>query len=199
MHLYIIRHGETYGNLNGDGFTETDLTDNGLHQAFLLGERFKNERVDAIYTSTLIRAVKTGAEIHKHHKTVNFNIFTTLMEKGTDASYTGLPDEVLKEYVPTAVIRDRTPLGNEDQQAAFERAKWVISTILNENGDDANVIIVAHGMFNTYLILAATGLGLIPDFNFSQNNTGVTLIRYLYEDGVKKTKLTYLNDCSHLL
>ncbi len=121
------------------------------------------------------------------------------MEKGTDASYTGLPDDVLQEYVPTAVIRDRTPLGNEDPQGALERAKRVIAAILNENDDDANVIIVAHGMFNTYLILAATGLGLIPDFNFSQNNTGVTLIRYLYEDGVKKTKLTYLNDCSHLL
>ena len=45
MYLYIIRHGETYGNLNGDGFTETDLTDNGLNQAFLLGERFKDERI----------------------------------------------------------------------------------------------------------------------------------------------------------
>ena len=60
MYLYIIRHGETYGNINGDGFTETDLTDNGLNQAFLLGERFKDERIDAIYTSNLIRAVKTG-------------------------------------------------------------------------------------------------------------------------------------------
>ena len=84
MYLYIIRHGETYGNINGDGFTETDLTDNGLNQAFLLGERFKDERIDAIYTSTLIRAVRTGNEIFKYHKNAKFNIFTTLMEKGTD-------------------------------------------------------------------------------------------------------------------
>ena len=83
MFIYIIRHGETYGNLNGDGFTETDLTDNGLRQAFLLGERFKEEKIDAIYTSTLIRAVRTGNEIHKYHKNAKFNIFTTLMEKGT--------------------------------------------------------------------------------------------------------------------
>ena len=46
MYLYIIRHGETYGNLNGDGFTETDLTENGLNQARLLGERLKNEKID---------------------------------------------------------------------------------------------------------------------------------------------------------
>ena len=45
--------------------------------------------------------------------------------------------------------------------------KKVINTILSENDDNSNVVIVAHGMFNTYLILAATGLGLIPDFNFS--------------------------------
>jgi broad specificity phosphatase PhoE len=81
MYLYIIRHGETYGNLTGDGFTETDLTDKGLKQAFLLGERFKDEKIDAIYTSTLIRAVRTGGEIYKYHKNAKFNIFTTLMEK----------------------------------------------------------------------------------------------------------------------
>ena len=198
MYLYIIRHGETYGNLNGDGFTETDLTDNGLNQAFLLGERFKDERIDAIYTSNLIRAVKTGGEIHKYHKHANFNIFTSLMEKGTDKDYAGLPDDVLLNIVPEAIVRERVPLGEEDQQKALERAKRVINSILSENDDNSNIVIVAHGMFNTYLILAATGLGLIPDFNFSQNNTGVTLIRYLYEDGVKKTKLTYVNDCSHL-
>ena len=199
MYLYIIRHGETYGNLNGDGFTETDLTDNGLNQAFLLGERFKDEKIDAIYTSTLIRAVRTGAEIYKYHKNAIFNIFTTLMEKGTDKNYQGLPDDVLQNIVPDAVIRDRTPLGEETPEIALKRAQKIINTIINENDDNNNIVIVAHGMFNTYLILAATGLGLIPDFNFSQNNTGVTLIRYLYEDGVKKTKLTYMNDCTHLI
>lgn len=199
MYLYIIRHGETYGNLNGDGFTETDLTDNGLNQAFLLGERFKDEKIDAIYTSTLIRAVRTGAEIYKYHKNAIFTIFTTLMEKGTDKNYQGLPDDVLQNIVPDAVIRDRTPLGEETPEIALKRAQKIINTIINENDDNNNIVIVAHGMFNTYLILAATGLGLIPDFNFSQHNTGVTLIRYLYEDGVKKTKLTYMNDCTHLI
>jgi len=199
MYLYIIRHGETYGNLNGDGFTETDLTDNGLNQAFLLGERFKDEKIAAIYTSTLIRAVRTGAEIYKYHKNAIFNIFTTLMEKGTDKNYQGLPDDVLQNIVPDAIIRDRTPLGEETPEIALKRAQKIINTIINENDDNNNIVIVAHGMFNTYLILAATGLGLIPDFNFSQNNTGVTLIRYLYEDGVKKTKLTYMNDCTHLI
>ena len=199
MYLYIIRHGETYGNINGDGFTETDLTDTGLYQAFLLGERFKDEKIDAIYTSTLIRAVRTGSEIYKYHKNVSFNIFASLMEKGTDKDYTGLPDDVLQNIVPDAIIRDRTPLGEETPAKALERAQRIISTIVSENDDNNNIVVVAHGMFNTYLILAATGLGLIPDFNFSQNNTGVTLIRYLYEDGVKKTKLTYVNDCSHLI
>ena len=110
MYIYIIRHGETYGNINGDGFTETDLTDNGLNQAFLLGERFKDERIDAIYTSNLIRAVKTGGEIHKYHKHANFNIFTSLMEKGTDKDYTGLPDDVLLNIVPEIDASDPVTL-----------------------------------------------------------------------------------------
>lgn len=199
MYLYIIRHGETYGNLSGDGFTETDLTPNGLNQAKLLGERFKNERIDKIYTSPLIRAVKTGNEILKYQKNAEFHIYTELMEKGTDKDYLGLPDSELKVIVNNAIIHERVALGEETAEKALTRAKKIISTILEENDFDSNIVVVAHGMFNTYLILAATGLGLIENFNFSQDNTGVTLIRYLKEDNIIKTKLTYTNDKSHLI
>ena len=46
MHIYIIRHGETYGNINGDGFSETDLTPKGEEQVRLLGERFRDKKID---------------------------------------------------------------------------------------------------------------------------------------------------------
>ena len=40
MFIYIIRHGETYGNLTGFGFGETDLTPHGRQQIAFLGKRF---------------------------------------------------------------------------------------------------------------------------------------------------------------
>lgn len=198
MFIYIIRHGETYGNLNGDGFTETDLTPNGENQAFCLGERFKNETADKIYTSPLIRAVKTAKEIKNHHKDVPVIIDCSLLEKGTDPEYTGLPDDNLLKVIPDATILPRKALGEENDDIAYNRAREIIEKIKAENSFDSTVVIVAHGTFNSYLVLAALGFPFKENFNFSHLNTGVTLVNYLKEDGVIKTKLKFLNDTSHL-
>ena len=66
----------------------------------------------------------------------------------------------------------------------------------------------------TYFLLASFLLALVHGQQVLQNSTdalniciqhlvpslflGMVCIRYLYENGVKKTKLTYTNDCSHL-
>lgn len=198
MLIYIIRHGETYGNLNGDGFTETDLTPNGKRQAALLGERFKNEKIDKIYTSPLIRAVKTAKEIKNRHKDVPVIIDCELLEKGTDPDYTGLDDSALLAQIPDALILPRKPLGKENDDIAYNRAKQIIEKIKAENDFESTVIIVAHGTFNSYLVLAALDFPFKENFNFSHLNTGVTLVNYLEENGVVKTKLKFLNDTSHL-
>lgn len=198
MFIYIIRHGETYGNLNGDGFTETDLTPNGENQVTLLGKRFKNETIDKIYTSPLIRAVKTAEKIKKHHTDTPVIIDCALLEKGTDPDYTGLPDDVLLEHLYDAEITPRKPLGEETDEAAYIRAKGFIEKIKSENDFDSTVAVVAHGTFNSFLVLAALDFPLKENFNFSHLNTGVTLVNYIEENGVIKTKLKFLNDTSHL-
>lgn len=198
MFIYIIRHGETFGNLNGDGFAETDLTPNGEKQIALLGERFKSEQIDSIYTSPLIRAVKTAKAIKIHHDNTDVIIDTDLLEKGTDPEYTGLSDDILHNVIPDATILSRKALGLETDETAYNRAKRFIEKIKSENSFDSTVVIVAHGTFNSFLVLAALDFPLKENFNFSHLNTGVTLVNYLKENGVIKTKLKFLNDTSHL-
>ena len=198
MKLYIIRHGETYGNLNGDGFSETDLTPKGERQIALLGERFKGEKIDKFYVSPLIRAVKSANAIRAHHKTSPIIIDSLLLEKGTEPDYIGLCDEKIKELCPDAKINSRTPLGAENDEKAYTRAKQIIEKIKAENDFESTVIIMAHGTFNSYLVLAALGFPLKENFNFSHVNTGVTLVQTIKENGVIKTKLKFLNDYSHL-
>ena len=198
MYIYIIRHGETYGNLNGDGFAETDLTPNGESQAVRLGIRFKEMDVDKIYVSPLIRAVKTAKEIHNYHKDVPVIISSSLLEKGTAPDYCGLPDEKILEQIPSAQFEKREPLGEENDEKAYERACNFIERIKAENDFESKICIVAHGTYNSYLVLAALGFPLKENFNFSHLNTGVSLVCYIKENGVIKTKLKYLNDTSHL-
>ncbi len=198
MFIYIIRHGETYGNLNGDGFTETDLTPNGMHQIAFLGKRFVKEKIDRIYTSPLKRALKTANAIKSFHPETPFVVDSLLLEKGTDPAYAGLPIEEIKKLCPYADVLQQCPLGVENDDIAYNRAVKFIEKIKAENDFDSTIVVVAHGTFNSYLVLAAIGFPFKENFNFSHLNTGVTLVNYLEEDGVVKTKLKYLNDVSHL-
>ena len=129
MKLYIIRHGETFGNLNGDGFSETDLTPKGERQIVLLGERFKEENISKFYVSPLVRAVKTANAVREYHKTTPIIVDSLLLEKGTDSDYIGLPDEEIKKLCPDAEINHRIPLGEEDDEKAYSRAKNIIEKI----------------------------------------------------------------------
>lgn len=199
LHIYIIRHGETYGNLTGCGFDETDLSPNGRKQIAFLGKRFMNTAIDKIYSSPLIRAVKTANAIRSFHSEAPIEIHSQLLEVGTAPDYAGLPDDELLALCPDAKIPPRTPLGKEDSQKIYTRACKFIEKIKAENSCDATVVIVAHGVLNSYLVLAALGFPYKENFNFSHLNTGVTLVQYLEEDGIVKTKLKYLNDTSHLV
>ena len=198
MKLYIIRHGETFGNLNGDGFSETDLTPKGERQIALLGERFKDYNIDKFYVSPLVRAVKTANAVRMYHKETPIIIDSLLLEKGTAPDYIGLTDEEIKKLCPDAEINHRTPLGEEDDKKAYTRAKGIIEKIKAENDFESTVVVIAHGTFNSYLVLAALDFPLKENFNFSHVNTGVSLVQYLKENGVIKTKLKFLNDYSHL-
>lgn len=199
MLIYIIRHGETYGNINGDGFAETDLTPNGMRQIAFLGKRFKDEKIDKIYTSPLKRAIKTANAVKSFHEEIPLLVDFSLLEKGTDPEYSGLPDEEISKLSPLAKIGKRKALGEENDEKAYSRAKEFIERVKAENDFDSTIVVVAHGTFNSYLILAALDFPFKENFNFSHLNTGVTLVNYLEENGVVKTKLKFLNDTSHLI
>ena len=60
--IYIIRHGESVGNLHRIclGHTDLDLTELGYKQAEATAEFLSNEKIDVIYSSPLIRAYNTA-------------------------------------------------------------------------------------------------------------------------------------------
>ena len=60
--LLIIRHGESLGNATRTflGHTDLDLSKRGYAQAKRTAEYLKNEHVDVIYSSSLIRAFNTA-------------------------------------------------------------------------------------------------------------------------------------------
>jgi len=63
--LIVVRHGETAWNADGriQGHQPVPLNDRGRKQASLLGKRLASERVDAIFSSDLLRTVQTAEAI----------------------------------------------------------------------------------------------------------------------------------------
>ena len=65
MRILLIRHGRQNSPLCN---VNVPLAEEGRRQAELLGERLKNENVDAIWSSDLIRAVETADIINQYLK-----------------------------------------------------------------------------------------------------------------------------------
>lgn len=60
--LYLIRHGQSAGNAEGrfGGHSPMPLSELGHQQARITAETLAKERIDAIYSSDLLRAVQTA-------------------------------------------------------------------------------------------------------------------------------------------
>ena len=67
--IYVVRHGESVGNLNKVvlGHTNLPLTEKGKEQALLTAQYLKDVKIDAIYSSDLLRAYETSLPHSLYH------------------------------------------------------------------------------------------------------------------------------------
>lgn len=175
LQLYLIRHGESMGNIETDedyNITNPPLTSHGKAQAKALGKRFKKLESYTLYSSPLERARDTASQISKH-----MIIDEELLEKGVRISNGGFEDFL------------------ESDAECYERAKKVIERIKSNHHKHENVIIVAHGMFLNQLIKAALGIPYNL-MRLSVYNASVTKINFCFDE---PTKLALQNDISHLI
>lgn len=138
IHFTIIRHGETIENASNlcQGQQQGTLSELGISQAKLLGERFKNESIDVFYSSDLKRTLDTANEIIRFHPVLDLKKESLLRERYL-ASWEGkpFPDDWHWEYLPEGAET------NEDMMA---RAQKFIEIILEQH-DGKRVVAMTHG------------------------------------------------------
>ncbi len=142
------------------------LTPKGFEQARLLGKRMEKFPLDCIIASTLIRAQQTAKET---------------------ADLKNMPVEIMQGIYEVE--------NGETIDEAYKRASDAVKQLKERFTKDERIIVFAHGTFNNCLISAALGFPVRDDFNFCQENTGLSCIKFM-PDG--KTKAEFINYYGHL-
>ena len=137
--LYLVRHGETVDNANQimQGQTQGELNENGLRQARLLSEAWREKPLDAVIASDLKRSVDTARIIAAPHR---LEVQTTPLLRERDwGDFTGryIPD-LKNEVWPDNVETLENLLSRADEFLTFVRQTF----------PEKKVLAVGHGIIN---------------------------------------------------
>jgi broad specificity phosphatase PhoE len=140
--ILLARHGETDWNAEHrvQGHTDRHLNERGLAQARALAEELAAQRVDAVYSSDLARALETARAVAEP-RGLHVETVPDLRERDF-GSWEGLLDVEILERFPQA----RTgPWG--DGETPEELAERVLSALrqIAERHPGGTVLVVSHG------------------------------------------------------
>lgn len=189
--LIIVRHGQSLGNLEHTflGHTDKDLSPLGYKQAERTAEYLKNEQIDCIYSSDLLRAHNTG----KAYSDISGLPITD--DEGLREIYAGkwensTFDDLITKY-PVSYgqiwlnnIGFAKPDGGESVADLTDRAFNTIKKIADEN-EGKTVAIFTHATVLRSFFNKIYGFGLdkMKDIKWA-SNTSVS--EAVYENGVFK-------------
>lgn len=177
----LVRHGETTASIDGRfaGTTDVPLTDDGREQARALARRLRQVRIDAFFSSPLIRCVETSEPITEstgRKPTVAPEIREC--DFGTWENLTGT--EIRERFgdVFRAWIDDQSsaPHGGESWDDLGGRVgSWFVSTA--ERYEGRTVLAVTHGgpiMWLARHVAQGPSIGI---FAFEIDPASVTVLR----------------------
>jgi 2,3-bisphosphoglycerate-dependent phosphoglycerate mutase len=192
-YLVLLRHGESEWNKENKftGFTDVDLSTNGIEEAKAAGRSLKHIKFDKVFTSTLKRAYNTAtlalAEAGQKHELIKHD---DLRERDY-GDLTGLnKDEMRKKFGEEQVhiwrrSYDVKPPGGESLKDVVERVgpyyREQIEPLIKAG---KNVLVAAHG--NTLrALLIILGENTPENINNAEIPTGVPLV-FEYDKGARQ-------------
>lgn len=148
--IYIVRHGQSLGNLRGGfaGHTDYPLSDLGHKQARMTADYLQDAHIDAVLSSTLTRAKQTAEPIAAD-RGLTVMAREDFMEMNF-GDWEGLSlDEVEAKY-PGSITKWKTEMhktvcpGGESMVGCYDRAVKALYDAAEEY-KDRDICIVSHG------------------------------------------------------
>lgn len=196
--IIIVRHGETEWNVGEifRGRIDIDLNETGIKQAELLAEYLSKQKIDAIYSSPLKRALRTAEIIAGYHN-LNVDIAPSLIDfdygKWQGLAHQEVKDKYKELYAVWIKRPDQVKIpAGESLHDVRERVMIVVTNIITRY--QGTVILVSHRVVNKILICALLGLDNSHFWRIKQDTCGITTFTYENEQFI----LTKHNDTSYL-
>jgi broad specificity phosphatase PhoE len=199
LNLILIRHGETEWNRTGrcQGVADIDLNDTGKKQIEELAHSLKDAEISAVYSSDLLRALRTAKEIASRHN-LDVNIDKDLREMDQGDLEGLLFEEIRERYADVLKEWRESPetlkLPGGESLLQVEKRAWNVFERLSSVHADETVVAVSHNLTITALLCRITGVGLKGFRNFNLRAACKNLI--VSANG--NIEVRVLNDVSHL-
>jgi len=199
--IYLIRHCEAQGNHRRvfQGHINTDITELGAKQLDILAERFRDIHIDKIYSSPLLRAMKT-AEAAVRGKDIEIIPFDNLIELNGGVLENQPFEEVFGNNPDLADTwnnhpQDFAPDEGEPMREAYERIFEAFKFLAQKNKDTTFAISAHGGVIRCLMCRIMFGdINRLKDVPWS-DNTAISLIEL---DDYFNITLKFYNDASHL-
>jgi broad specificity phosphatase PhoE len=190
--VYLARHGETAWTVTGQhtGLTDLPLTERGEDNARRLGEVLKRLTFAKVFTSPLLRAMRT-CELAGFKSVAEMDRDLVEWDYG---EYEGLlTADILRERPGWQLFRDGCPGGESPQQVAA-RADRVVSRVQAVAG---NVLVFSSGHF--LRVLATRWIKIETVNGQSLMLSTASLSALSYENSLSQPAIRFWNDTHHVL
>ncbi|MEK7342002.1 MAG: histidine phosphatase family protein [Candidatus Binatota bacterium] len=184
MRIFLLRHGETDWNLQGrcQGVADLDLNERGRKQAWDVSACLSTERIDAIYSSDLKRALHT-AEFIRRSRDLEVTVDGNFRELNHGA-FEGLTFSDIRSCYPEFLKRWRSEPaelmipGGERLADVEERAWKGMERIVSAHSPDETVVVVSHNFPILAILCRITGTPLNDYRSFHIEPCGLTHLNY---------------------
>ena len=202
MLCFLARHGQTVWNQEGrwQGSNDIPLDEAGVAQAKRLAEKLTRYKIEAVYSSPLVRASVTarlaaemlglGVKYHDDLREICLGEWEGLTFYEISQKY---PKEFLQwDYDPGAEVG----MGVESNRSVQERAYAALTEICET--EKRNTLILTHGGWINRLMCLLLKIPIEHRMGIRIDNTGLSILEVFFSEGEPGIKVVTINDHSHL-
>jgi len=191
--LILVRHGQSVWNASNrfTGWTDVDLSEQGVEEAEDAGRQLAEIRIDVVHTSDLVRAQRTAEIIMRHNKAsedvptkydwrLNERHYGAL--QGLNKAETAEQHGAEQVHIWRRSFDVAPPEGESLEMTAERTIPYFTEEVLPDLVSGKNVLVSAHGNSLRSIVMHIDGIS--PEDIVSLEIPTGEPIHYSYEEGV---------------